>query len=90
MEVGEMRKIAALVAGGVQHCGGYGRASVVVVVMVVVFSWKRSDFVQVSTFIQTRGSVPVFWTQNVNLKYDPPLRINSSDQETMAFRLHFK
>ncbi|XP_053927549.1 phosphatidylinositide phosphatase SAC2 isoform X2 [Cuculus canorus] len=42
------------------------------------------------SFIQTRGSVPVFWSQ-VGYRYNPRPRLDKSESETMpCFRAHFE
>eukprot|EP01087_Luapelamoeba_hula_P009042 TRINITY_DN2305_c0_g1_i1.p1 TRINITY_DN2305_c0_g1~~TRINITY_DN2305_c0_g1_i1.p1 ORF type:complete len:620 (+),score=96.57 TRINITY_DN2305_c0_g1_i1:19-1878(+) len=46
---------------------------------------------RVSAFVQTRGSIPVFWTQYTNIKYTPPLRVIGQDSESSnASGLHFQ
>eukprot|EP00117_Sycon_ciliatum_P044657 scpid20435/ scgid0225/ Phosphatidylinositide phosphatase SAC2; Inositol polyphosphate 5-phosphatase F; Sac domain-containing inositol phosphatase 2; Sac domain-containing phosphoinositide 5-phosphatase 2 len=41
------------------------------------------------SFVQIRGSIPVFWSQ-LGLKYRPPPKIDRSDQESQkAFKEHF-
>ncbi|NWU84268.1 SAC2 phosphatase, partial [Onychorhynchus coronatus] len=42
------------------------------------------------SYIQTRGSVPVFWSQ-VGYRYNPRPRLDKSENETVAcFRAHFE
>ncbi|NXT42829.1 SAC2 phosphatase, partial [Pelecanoides urinatrix] len=42
------------------------------------------------SFIQTRGSVPVFWSQ-VGYRYNPRPRLDKSENETVScFRAHFE
>ncbi|XP_019358461.1 PREDICTED: phosphatidylinositide phosphatase SAC2 [Gavialis gangeticus] len=42
------------------------------------------------SFIQTRGSVPVFWSQ-VGYRYNPRPRLDKSEKETVSyFRAHFE
>nr|XP_054766255.1 phosphatidylinositide phosphatase SAC2-like [Lytechinus pictus] len=42
------------------------------------------------SFVQVRGSVPVFWSQP-GIKYKPPPRIDRDDDETQeAFKTHFE
>lgn len=45
-----------------------------------------------SSFVQTRGSIPLFWKQIVNIKYKPKLLIERrANSETMsAFSRHFE
>ncbi|KAG0321454.1 hypothetical protein BGZ99_003925 [Dissophora globulifera] len=40
--------------------------------------------------VQTRGSIPVFWTQINNIKYTPKLQIFENPQTENAFRKHFE
>mgnify|MGYP001951489448 CR=1 FL=1 len=40
------------------------------------------------SFLQTRGSIPVFWSQKANLRYKPKIKFLSRDHE-LAFRNHF-
>ncbi|KAJ1568827.1 hypothetical protein HK405_013365, partial [Cladochytrium tenue] len=42
-----------------------------------------------SSYVQYRGSVPIFWRQVPNLKYQPPLYVDSSPMVHEAFRRHF-
>lgn len=40
--------------------------------------------------IQIRGSIPIFWNQNINIRYRPPLEIHSKGQKTHdAILKHF-
>jgi len=43
----------------------------------------------VSAFVQTRGSVPMIWSQRPNLKYKPNPVISESQDHLQAFQLHF-
>ncbi len=50
---------------------------------------SRSDVAAVS-FVQTRGSIPLCWTQNVTVKYMPRVNIIGSPQESLVgFKAHF-
>ncbi|KAG0001692.1 hypothetical protein BGZ79_004302 [Entomortierella chlamydospora] len=40
--------------------------------------------------VQTRGSVPIFWTQINNIRYTPKLQIFDNPQTGSAFRRHFE
>ncbi|EEH46943.1 uncharacterized protein PADG_03041 [Paracoccidioides brasiliensis Pb18] len=44
---------------------------------------------QVLSFVQTRGSVPVYWTEISNLHYTPHLQVRSVDVALNAARRHF-
>ncbi|KAI9344770.1 SacI homology domain-containing protein [Pilaira anomala] len=41
------------------------------------------------SYVQTRGSIPVFWTQVINLKYTPRLWIGENRKSLAAARAHF-
>ena len=44
---------------------------------------------QVLSFVQTRGSVPVYWTEVNNLHYTPKLQIRGVETAVQAARKHF-
>ncbi|KAL9549467.1 hypothetical protein MBANPS3_005195 [Mucor bainieri] len=41
------------------------------------------------SFVQTRGSIPVYWAQVINLKYTPRLWIGETNKSLAAARAHF-
>ncbi|KAK9701740.1 Phosphoinositide phosphatase sac1, variant 2 [Basidiobolus ranarum] len=41
-------------------------------------------------YIQTRGSIPIYWSQVTNMKYTPRLSIHYADKTAEAFRNHFE
>ncbi|KAI8640444.1 SacI homology domain-containing protein [Parasitella parasitica] len=41
------------------------------------------------SYVQTRGSIPVYWAQVINLKYTPRLWIGESRKSLAAARAHF-
>eukprot|EP00013_Stygamoeba_regulata_P022358 CAMPEP_0177648260 /NCGR_PEP_ID=MMETSP0447-20121125/10736_1 /TAXON_ID=0 /ORGANISM="Stygamoeba regulata, Strain BSH-02190019" /LENGTH=588 /DNA_ID=CAMNT_0019150895 /DNA_START=40 /DNA_END=1806 /DNA_ORIENTATION=+ len=46
---------------------------------------------RVFAFVQTRGSVPVQWSQQVNLKYTPPIRVSNMSAATIdLFKRHME
>ena len=45
--------------------------------------------VQIFSFVQTRGSVPVYWNELNNLKYTPTLQIRGVESAKGAARIHF-
>jgi len=46
---------------------------------------------QVTSHVQIRGSIPVYWSSPTNLKYTPPVKIESDkDQRMDAFSLHIE
>lgn len=48
-----------------------------------------AEKVQVLSYVQTRGSVPVFWAEVNNLSYTPKLQIRGVDTALAASRAHF-
>ena len=44
---------------------------------------------QVLSFVQTRGSVPVYWTEVNNLRYTPKLQVRGVETAVQAARKHF-
>ncbi|XP_056376206.1 phosphatidylinositol-3-phosphatase SAC1 isoform X2 [Hyla sarda] len=42
-----------------------------------------------ASFVQTRGSIPFFWSQRPNLKYKPKPQINSALNHMDGFQRHF-
>ncbi|PTU20758.1 hypothetical protein P175DRAFT_0458427 [Aspergillus ochraceoroseus IBT 24754] len=44
---------------------------------------------QVLSFVQTRGSVPVYWAEVNNLKYTPKLQVRGVETAVQAARRHF-
>ncbi len=44
-----------------------------------------------SSFLQTRGSIPLLWAQPVTLKYTPKIRVSPQASDSkLAFRRHFE
>ncbi|ORE02789.1 hypothetical protein BCV72DRAFT_43735 [Rhizopus microsporus var. microsporus] len=41
------------------------------------------------SYVQTRGSIPVYWAQIINLKYTPKLWIGETRKSLAAARMHF-
>jgi len=41
------------------------------------------------SFVQTRGSVPLIWAQQANLKYKPKIQLYDPDNNETAMRAHF-
>ncbi|OJJ44624.1 hypothetical protein ASPZODRAFT_27275 [Penicilliopsis zonata CBS 506.65] len=50
---------------------------------------KTGKDLQVMAFVQTRGSVPVYWTEVNNLKYTPKLQVRGVETAVDASRKHF-
>nr|XP_006811772.1 PREDICTED: phosphatidylinositide phosphatase SAC1-like [Saccoglossus kowalevskii] len=42
-----------------------------------------------SSFVQTRGSVPMFWSQRPNLKYKPKPLLSNTQKQLDGFQRHF-
>ena len=65
---------------------GYGHVSNFVETEQVLQSGRR-----LASFVQVRGSIPLYWRQNVNLRYSPPLEFYRTEEETSrVFRAHFE
>jgi len=48
------------------------------------------DDIALSSYVQTRGSIPLFWTQLVSIKYMPRVELTQPVDETLeAFKMHF-
>eukprot|EP00794_Sanderia_malayensis_P018849 gene18849-20747_t len=43
---------------------------------------------ELSSYVQTRGSIPLYWTQRPSLKYKPPPAIVQTSDHKKAFQLH--
>jgi hypothetical protein len=50
---------------------------------------KTGQDLQVYSFVQTRGSVPVFWAEVNDLKYTPKLQVRGVETAVEAARKHF-
>jgi phosphatidylinositol 4-phosphatase len=61
------------------HAGGMGNE----------FSAGEKKELQVMAYVQTRGSIPVFWAEVNNLQYLPKLQIRGVDTAVQAARRHF-
>jgi hypothetical protein len=42
------------------------------------------------SFMQLRGSIPLYWSQKANLKYKPKIKISAKEPATSGFQLHIK
>ena len=51
---------------------------------------EKTKDLQVYSFVQTRGSVPVFWAEVNNLRYTPKLQVRGVDTAVEAARKHFE
>lgn len=45
--------------------------------------------IQITSYVQTRGSVPVYWAEINTLRYTPKLQVRSVDSSLPAARKHF-
>jgi hypothetical protein len=43
-----------------------------------------------SSFVQIRGSIPLFWRQNINIRYKPPFEFYNHANMSQVFGTHFK
>lgn len=50
---------------------------------------KGSQSVKVFSYVQTRGSVPVYWAEVNNLRYTPKLQVRGVDSAMHAAKKHF-
>lgn len=68
-----------------------GRVANFVEIEQVVYSHKsKDDKPLVSSFVQVRGSIPLFWTQDPNpLIAKPEIFVNTSDIDYQATKRHF-
>jgi len=48
----------------------------------------ESSLSKVASFVQTRGSIPLYWTQIVNIKYKPPLGFPKPQDSMAAYVSH--
>ena len=51
---------------------------------------RDGNEVQILAYVQTRGSVPAFWSEINNLRYTPILQVKSVDTALDAARKHFQ
>lgn len=42
------------------------------------------------SFVQVRGSIPLFWRQNINIKYKPAFEFYNSSSTLAVFEAHFR
>ena len=48
-----------------------------------IITHNELDQIKVATYIQTRGSIPLLWSQKPTMKYNPPVRINPNIDESL-------
>ncbi|KAJ3248526.1 Phosphoinositide phosphatase sac1 [Chytriomyces hyalinus] len=44
---------------------------------------------KVASYVQTRGSIPLFWEQQINVKYQPKMVIHDGAASFQSFKKHF-
>jgi hypothetical protein len=71
----------AIIGDSSAGLGGFDQAS--------IGGSRGSEKVQVLSYVQTRGSVPVFWSEVNNLSYTPKLQVRGVDAAVPAARAHF-
>ncbi|KAL6904596.1 phosphoinositide phosphatase [Trichoderma evansii] len=54
------------------------------------FGTSAGQEVQILSYVQTRGSVPTFWSEINNLKYTPKIQVRSTDSALAAAAKHFE
>ncbi|CCX32512.1 SacI homology domain-containing protein [Pyronema domesticum] len=69
---------AVIVGDSTGGVGGYDQNSI-----------NGNEKVQVLSYVQTRGSVPVFWAEVNNIHYTPKLQIRGVETAMPAARAHF-
>lgn len=56
-----------------------------------IFVHFEKDYMNVASYVQIRGSIPLIWSMKPNLKWSPPVKINNNFLGSkMAAELHFK
>lgn len=45
---------------------------------------------QIASFVQIRGSIPLFWNQYPDLKYKPPMLLDNTQDHLYEMTLHFE
>lgn len=65
-------------------------ANFVEIEQIVVSNKSKDDKPMISSFVQIRGSIPLFWTQDSNpLVTKPDIFVNTSDVDYLATKRHF-
>ncbi|KAI9486898.1 MAG: SacI homology domain-containing protein [Benjaminiella poitrasii] len=54
-----------------------------------ILIFKKDDVNHVASFIQTRGSIPVFWSQSPYSLHPIPILERSKEENELAFKKHF-
>lgn len=54
------------------------------------FGASAGQEMQILSYVQTRGSVPTFWSEVNNLKYTPKIQVRSTDAALAASAKHFE
>ncbi|KAI8053987.1 SacI homology domain-containing protein [Syncephalis plumigaleata] len=57
--------------------------------IVVLYDMSKTETRRRMSFVQTRGSIPVYWAQVCTLKYTPKLHIDKEKDSLSAARKHF-
>lgn len=56
-----------------------------------IFVVHGPNSMKVASYVQTRGSIPLLWSMKPNLKWSPPVKINTDiDTRILAADLHFR
>lgn len=45
--------------------------------------FKEDHTMNVASYVQIRGSIPAIWSMKPNLKWSPPVRMNSNLEESI-------
>eukprot|EP01091_Cochliopodium_minus_P013420 TRINITY_DN431_c0_g1_i1.p1 TRINITY_DN431_c0_g1~~TRINITY_DN431_c0_g1_i1.p1 ORF type:complete len:577 (-),score=183.58 TRINITY_DN431_c0_g1_i1:35-1765(-) len=54
-----------------------------------ILSVGEGNNLNITSFLQVRGSIPIIWQQKTNVKYDPPIIVDDVNQSKRAFNNHF-
>jgi hypothetical protein len=57
----------------------------------IFIQYESQTKIQIATYVQIRGSIPLLWSMKPNLKWSPPVIINENFEDSrIAAEMHFK
>lgn len=57
----------------------------------IFIKYNKEGRMNVASYVQIRGSIPLIWSMKPNLKWSPPVKIHQSRENSrLAAELHFK
>ncbi|KAJ3075257.1 Phosphatidylinositide phosphatase SAC1 [Podochytrium sp. JEL0797] len=56
---------------------------------VLVFDQPGGGGIKCASYVQTRGSIPLYWGQLINIKYQPKMVIEEGNVSFQAYKKHF-